>query len=115
VGVNRLNLDRKANSHGGRVRKLRAVSFILLCTALLVLACNRDAEHTIHITGLVHVYKSSTPPSTYPGTDFIAELGPKDHPAVLETTSRDGYRAAKIRLADGREGWVFSGEAVDIQ
>jgi hypothetical protein len=87
----------------------------LLIAASLTLGCERAAPHSILITGAVHVYKSSTPPATYPGTDFIAELGPNDHPTVLETTSRNGYRAAKIRLADGREGWVFTGEAVDIK
>jgi hypothetical protein len=51
----------------------------------------------------------------YPGTDFIAELGPNDHPTVLETISGKGYRAAKVRLPDGREGWVFSGEGVEIK
>jgi hypothetical protein len=87
----------------------------LLLAASLALGCERTAPHTILITGPVHVYSSSTPPPTYPGTSFIAELGPGDHPTVLETTARDGYRAARVRLADGREGWVFSGEAVDIK
>jgi hypothetical protein len=66
------------------------------------------------INGPVHVYRSEVPPSTYPGTDFIAELGPKDHPHVLEVRVGSGYRAVKIRLADGREGWVFSGESIEV-
>lgn len=94
---------------------MRAGSLIFLCVGLVLLACDRDAEHTIHITGRVHVYKIEIPPSAYPGADFIAELGPNDHPQVLETKSGKGYRAAKVRLADGREGWVFSGEAVEIK
>ena len=82
---------------------------ILFATSL---ACDRSgsASHTVKITGPVHVYKTENPPTTYPGTDFIAQLGPSDHPTVLETKSGNGYRAAKIRLADGREGWVFSGK-----
>lgn len=87
----------------------------LLVAASLLCACDRTAPHSIVITGPVHVYSSSTPPATYPGTNFIAQLGPSDHPQVLETISGNGYRAAKVRLADGREGWVFSGEAVDIK
>jgi hypothetical protein len=87
----------------------------LLLAASLVLGCERPAPHSIVISGPVHVYPSSTPPSSYPGTGFIAELGPNDQPQVLETQSGNGYRAAKIKLADGREGWVFSGEAVDIK
>jgi hypothetical protein len=86
-----------------------------LLAVCLMLGCERPAPHSIVITGPVHVYPSSTPPSAYPGTGFIAELGPSDHPQVLETQSGNGYRAAKVKLADGREGWVFSGEAVEIR
>lgn len=87
----------------------------LLIAVISPSACDRSPAHSIVITGPVHVYRSSNPPATYPGSDFIAELGPGDHPTVLDTQSGNGYRAAKIRLADGREGWVFSGEAVDIK
>jgi hypothetical protein len=87
----------------------------LLLAVSMVPACDHTAPHSVVISGPVHVYPSSTPPATYPGTNFVAELGPSDHPQVLETTSGNGYRAAKVRLADGREGWVFSGEAVEIK
>jgi hypothetical protein len=96
----------------------KQLSFLLLAAALAcAIACDRSGRtaHTVTITGPIHVYKTENPPTTYPGTDFITQLGPSDHPTVLETKSGNGYRAAKIRLADGREGWVFSGEAVDIQ
>jgi len=88
---------------------------ILLAVGLGLVACDRAPAHAVVITGPVHVYRSATPPSTYPGSDFLAELGPSDHPAVLEAVSGNGYRAAKVRLADGREGWVFSGESVEIK
>ena len=87
----------------------------LLLAVTLALGCERTAPNTLVITGPVHVYKTSTPPPTYPGTDFIAELGPSDHPTVLATESGNGYRTVKIRLADGREGWVFSGESIDLR
>ena len=91
--------------------------FVLLAASALALlaACNRAEQHTVTITGPIHVYKTDTPPASYPGTDFVAQIGPNDHPAVLETKSGSGYRAAKVRLADGREGWVFSGEPVEIR
>ena len=88
---------------------------VLLLATSLTLACEHGATHSIIITGTVHVYPSPKPPATYPGPNFVAVLGPSDHPQVLETTSGNGYRAAKVRLADGREGWVFSGEAVEIK
>ena len=78
-------------------------------------SCERSESHILLINGPVHVYKTDVPPTTYPGTDFIAELGPSDHPAILEVQSKNGYRAVKIRLADGREGWVFSGESIEVR
>jgi len=86
--------------------------FVLLGFAV---SCEKSEPHTVTINGPVHVYKTDVPPATYPGTDFIAELGPGDHPAVLEVRSRNGYRAVKVRLADGREGWIFSGESIEVR
>jgi hypothetical protein len=61
------------------------------------------------------VYKTEIPPAAYPGTDFIAELGPQYRPIILQVKSGSGYRAAKVQLADGRVGWVFTGESIDIK
>ena len=88
----------------------------LVCLGLMVaFGCQKADNRTLLITGPVHVYKTEVPPASYPGTDFIAVLGPNDRPAVLEVRSTNGYRAVKIRLADGREGWVFSGESIDLR
>jgi len=89
----------------------------LFSVAACTFACHPSDQtaHSVNITGRIHVYKTAGPPASYPGADFIAELGPSDHPAVLEAVSGNGYRAAKVRLADGREGWVFSGESVEIK
>jgi hypothetical protein len=82
--------------------------------AIVLVGCHTAEHHTLVINGSVHVYKSDVPPSKYPGMDFIAELGPSDHPEVLQIRSGSGYRAVKIRLDDGREGWVFSGESIEV-
>jgi len=86
--------------------------FVLMGFAV---SCEKTEPHTLIINGPVHVYKTDVPPATYPGTDFIAELGASDHPAVLEVKPKNGYRAVKIRLADGREGWVFTGESIEVR
>jgi protein-L-isoaspartate O-methyltransferase len=99
-------------------RDLKPSISLVLFTAILAMlvACDRDeAQHKLVITGPVHVYKTEIPPAAYPGTDFIAELGPQDHPKILQVKSGSGYRAAKVRLADGRDGWVFTGESIDIK
>lgn len=92
-----------------------AALLALLVLLVFLAGCDKTEPHTLLINGPVHVYKTDVPPPTYPGTDFIAELAPGDHPTVLEVRSRNGYRAVKVRLADGREGWVFSGESIEIR
>ena len=99
-----------------RPRWRRSLAILSVLVALSAwLACQKTENHTLIINGPVHVYKTNVPPAAYPGTDFIAELGPNDHPKVLEVQSQNGYRAVKIRLADGREGWVFSGESIEVR
>jgi hypothetical protein len=61
------------------------------------------------------VYPTDTPPTAYPGTTFIDVLGPKDHVKVRQVEYKNGYMAVKVRLDDGREGWVFSGESIEIK
>jgi hypothetical protein len=87
----------------------------MVLPAIILAGCHSAERHTLIINGPVHVYRSEVPPSTYPGRDFIALLSPNDHPQILEVRSGNGYRAVKIRLADGREGWVFSGESIELR
>jgi len=91
----------------------------MLATVILLLialsSCEKTESHTLIINGPVHVYRTEVPPTTYPGTDFIAELGPNDHPKVLEVRTGHGYRAVRVKLQDGREGWVFSGESIELR
>lgn len=63
----------------------------------------------------MHVYPSHTPPAEYPGSDFIAVIGPKDNVRVVQVMRKRDYMAVKVRLNDGREGWVFSGESIELK
>jgi len=83
----------------------------------MLCACNSsDAEkRTLSINGAVHVYQNETPPAVYPGPDFIEVLGPKDQVKVRQVVYKNGYMAVKVRLKDGREGWVFSGESIELK
>jgi hypothetical protein len=84
--------------------------------ALLLLGCHSGAEeHTLIISGAVHVYPTETPPAVYPGPNFIEVLGPKEHVKVRQVEYKNGYMAVKVRLDDGREGWVFSGESIELK
>jgi len=93
-------------------------AFLLAVVVLAVLpfSCeSNDAEkHTLAIYGAVHVYRTQTPPADYPGSDFIDVIGPKDHVNVMQIVHKRNYVAVRIRLSDGREGWVFSGESIEL-
>ncbi len=92
-------------------------SFLLASLVLFSCACNSGkAEHrTLAINGAVHVYPNDTPPPVYPGSDFLEVLGPKDQVKVRQVEYKNGYMAVKVRLSDGREGWVFSGESIELK
>ena len=42
-------------------------------------------------------------------------IGPQDHvKAHGKVVQKRNYMAVRIRLSDGREGWVFSGEGIEL-
>jgi hypothetical protein len=42
-------------------------------------------------------------------------LGSQDQVEVRRVLYKTGYLAVKVRLKDGPEGWVFSGEPIDLR
>ncbi len=95
---------------------LKTCALLVTLLALCLTGCQTgDAERTLVIHGAVHVYPTDTPPDVYPGHDFVEVLGPKDQVKVQQVLYRNGYLSVKVRLKDGREGWVFSGEPIDLR
>jgi hypothetical protein len=95
--------------------RLRRASFIALLTSALLVSCRPEAaEKKLDIYGPVHVYRTRTPPSSYPGSDFIAVIGPKDNVKVRQVIQRANYIAIEVVLPDGKAGWVFSGENIEL-
>jgi hypothetical protein len=90
------------------------VLIALLFSALLFFYKSNNTERKLDIYGTVHVYPSVTPPARYPSSDFISVIGPKDHVKVIQVIHERNYLAVKVRLSDGREGWVFSGESIEV-
>ncbi len=41
-------------------------------------------------------------------------IGPKDRLKILQVIQKGNYMAVRIRLSDGREGWVFSSEGIEL-
>ena len=91
-----------------------AILFALSLPVLVSSCVSNDHQEKLLVHAPVHVYRSYTPPQAYPGSDFIAVIGPKDNVTVVQVMRNRDYMAVKIRLNDGREGWVFSGEAIEL-
>src|SRR6185437_3380296 len=72
-------------------------------------------KRSLAINGAVHVYPNEVPPVVYPGPDFIEVLGPKDEVKVRQVVYKNGYMAVRVKLKAGREGWVSSGESIELQ
>lgn len=103
---------------GTRAFRRQTFACLLLIFAVLCLAsCNSEdaSRHTLVINGAVHVYSDPNPPAVYPGPNFLEVLGPQDHVKVQQVVYRNGYMAVKVKLKDGREGWVFSGESIEVK
>jgi hypothetical protein len=96
--------------------RVQAAALIAPVFSALLLCCeSHNAEkQTLAVYQTVHVYRSFTPPADYPGSDFIGVIGPKDHVKVMQVIRNRNYTAVRIRLRDGREGWVFSGEGIEL-
>jgi hypothetical protein len=90
---------------------------ILVALSPLLFSCESDdaKKYTLAVYGPVHVYPNSIPPADYPGSNFIAVIGPKDAVKVLQITRSRDHTAVRIRLSDGREGSVFSGESIELK
>ena len=92
-----------------------AVLIVLILAMSLVSCGSNDArKHTLAVYATVHVYRTDTPPADYPGSDFITVIGPEDHVQVMQVVQKRDHMAVRVRLPDGREGWVFSGESIEL-
>jgi hypothetical protein len=89
----------------------------VLMLSVVLSSCHSSVaeKRTLLISGAVHVYPTEIPPAVYPGPDFIEVLGPKDQVKVRQVVYKNGYMAVKVKLKDGREGWVFSGESIALR
>jgi hypothetical protein len=101
------------------VRPYLTLAFVVLLVVFLLGGCactSSNAENrTLLINGAVHVYATDTPPPVYPGPEFLEVLGPKDQVKVQQVEYRNGYMAVQVKLKDGRRGWVFSGESIELK
>ncbi len=82
---------------------------------LLIVASSAcaDPDSIVHATGKVEVYK--TFPKNEPGNQIISVLNPGESAAVLATRHSKEFMFYRIKLADGREGYVMFGDAFEVR
>ena len=82
----------------------------------LILDIHDDRQYTAVVTGDVRVYERSAPPENFKSdTGMIDMLHRGDQVQVLRITSETSYKAYRIRLRDGREGYIFFGQDFDLE
>ncbi len=81
----------------------------------LVVDVHNDRQYTVKINGKVRVYDKESPPGYTRGDEGVIEiLRPNDLVDVLRIYSHDDYQSVKIRLHDGRVGYIFCCENFDF-
>lgn len=86
---------------------LVAVAAGIAITALVV-DIHEDRQYTVRVTGKVLVYDADTPAAIERGEVGVIEtLRPPDRVRVMRVVSHGDFQAIRIRLNDGREGYIF--------
>ena len=86
---------------------LAAITVGVAVTAL-VIDIHDDRQYTVKVTGKVLVYDADNPSGIERGEVGVIEtLRPPDRVRVLRVVSHDDFQAIRIRLNDGREGYIF--------
>ncbi len=67
-----------------------------------------DRQAVITVTGPVRVYDTESPPGYIRGDDGVIEfLHSGDLVRVLRIRDHNGVESIRVRLRDGREGYIF--------
>jgi hypothetical protein len=85
------------------------LAFLLL---IVNVACG-DSNSTIQATGKVEVYE--TFPKSEPGNKVVGMLNPGESAPVLGKRHSKEFMFYRIRLADGREGYVMFGDEFTVK
>jgi threonine dehydrogenase-like Zn-dependent dehydrogenase len=79
-----------------------------IAITILVVDIHEDRQYKVKITGKVQVYDAESPSGYTRGDEGVIEtLHPQDQVDVMRIVSHDDFQAIKIRLHDGREGYIF--------
>ncbi len=80
--------------------------------AIVVSGCG-NTDSVVRASGKVEVYE--TFPKSEPGNKIVAVLSAGDSAPVLATRHSKEFMFYRIRLADGREGYVMFGDDFKLE
>ncbi len=72
-----------------------------------------DSNSIVRASGKVDIYQ--TFPKSEPGNRVVGTLNPGESAPVLATRHSKEFMFYKIRLADGREGYVMFGDEFKVE
>ncbi|HWR17790.1 MAG TPA: hypothetical protein VN577_23370 [Terriglobales bacterium] len=79
-----------------------------IAIAMLLVDINNDRQYRVRITGPVRLYDPNISLSRHSREDGVVDmLTPSNDVKVLRIRFGDDYEAIRVRLADGREGYLF--------
>ncbi len=93
---------------------IAAIGAGIAITALVV-DIHEDRQYHVKLTGPVKVYDAESPPGyTRDEQGVIEELRPQDRVDVLRILDHEEFQAIRVRLHDGREGYIFCCENFEL-
>ena len=69
-----------------------------------------DRQHRVTVERPLHVYRTAEPPWRVSNNSPVATAAEHDTLPVMRIRYEKDYMVVRVRLADAREGYVFSGD-----
>jgi hypothetical protein len=95
------------------------IGFILFLAALIAfgppaLDAYHDRQHRVVVDKPLHIYQSVEPPWRDHSNAPIAAAAEHDTLSVTRIRYEKDYMVVRVKLADGRGGYVFSGDGFHL-
>ena len=89
--------------------------FVLCLAALAVFGppavdAYHDRQHHVIVEKPLHVYRTAEPPWRDPSNSPVATAAEHETLSVARIRYEKDYMVVRVKLADAREGYVFSGD-----
>jgi hypothetical protein len=95
------------------------IGFILCLAALVVfgppaLDAYHDRQHRVVVDKPLHIYQSAELPGRNHTNTPLTSATEHDTLSVMRIRYEKDYMVVRVKLADGREGYVFSGDGFHL-